>query len=116
MKKLLAIAAVSVIAAAAVAFQPPMGADIARDFIGCGVWDAAGMFYVVTDGHNQLVQTNNDKGIWNYYCQGQLPEGATLPDRAGSFVPEGVTCLGNGSFRQVVTPSGNFTTVCKGRP
>ena len=89
-------------------------ADIVRGS-GCIFFDDNGTPWVDATSDFQMVFTNNEDGDANVRCEGYLPEGAALPDRAlhFNFDNTGFVCLGGDEmWKMTVTPSGRATFTC----
>lgn len=81
---------------------------------GCVFFDANGTPWVDADSRVQIVSTNNPRGNRSAYCQGSLPAGAALPDRAMHFDNSntGYVCLAGDDWKMTVSPSGQASFTC----
>lgn len=93
---------------------PPSSADIVRG-TGCVFFDATGAPFEDPGAAFQVVSTGNARGNTTVTCHGSLPAGAELPTRAmhWDFGNTGFTCLEEGDWNGVTTPSGQASFTCR---
>jgi hypothetical protein len=110
---LLTVSAIAWTPVHSLAPAPGAAADVLRTN-GCVFFDANGTAWFDADARIQIVTTNNPRGNQNVYCQGSLPAGATLPDRAMQFdfASTGFTCVGGQEWKMTVSPSGQASFTC----